>query len=227
MPVAVLAAFIDAICARSSAPLHRHMLPSPAIGELRENLHVDRYAGMLHARRCSDDFATIERDVEIDVRQQPRQQPHHGIDVAVGIAQNVGTLFGRERPAFNDTVTHSVLVLATDAVEIEEGERAEQALAFRHGAAVHVAAEFRVRSSTLTGSGQPSARWQLSSALPTKQTKACLVVYRIRRRRRARRAISAGSARTAIHAMPGRPRRVALPVGRQTRSRQRRCADSH
>jgi hypothetical protein len=70
MPVAVLAAFVNAI---SGINLWNHgitnMLPRVAVGKLCEDLHVNRNTGVLHTRRCGDKLTAVERDVEIDVQE--------------------------------------------------------------------------------------------------------------------------------------------------------------
>ena len=66
------------------------------------------------------------------------------VNVAGDVAQDLLTLLDRERPAFHNPLLHRVLALAVGVIEAVIGQRAQQALTRRHGAAVGDAAKLGV-----------------------------------------------------------------------------------
>ena len=70
MPVAVGTFDVDAVfCVNDRHHRVAHVAPGMGIGELREDLHVDRHASKFHERRGSNERTAVEGDWQLNLGQ--------------------------------------------------------------------------------------------------------------------------------------------------------------
>jgi hypothetical protein len=84
----------------------------------------------------SDERTAVEGHWQLKLGLHAGQQQVQRVDVASAVGQDLHALLDRKRPTLHDPLLHRVFAFAVSIVEAIVGERTQQALARRHGAAV-------------------------------------------------------------------------------------------
>src|SRR5262249_20771139 len=106
---------------------------------------------MINQRQAADEFAAIERLLQIDAREHFRQKTREGVNIAQAVIEDLCAFFDGERPALDDALLHRLFVLTANSIEAVIGERAEQTFARRRQPSVGDVAKLRTEIENALG----------------------------------------------------------------------------